>query len=430
MKIKIINYQKKNFGQKLNALFNNNSKIDLKTEQTVAKIISQVRQKGDKSIIELCNQFDQTNFKKPTDFIVKQKDINLAKNHLDKNIVKALELSFRRVADYHQKQLPQNFSYQDTIGNELSNIWQPIERVAIYVPGGTATYPSSVIMNAVPAIVAGCKDISMTTPSIHGKISDAVLVAAEICGIKNIYKIGGAVAIASLALGTKTITKVNKIVGPGNSFVALAKKQLFGEVGIDMIAGPTDILIIADKQNNPDWVAADLLSQTEHGVDSRAILITDDLDFANLVNDSINKLAKSLSRLAIIKESLKKSALIIVKNLNLDGAKIANQIAPEHLEIMVKNPKSILKLIKNAGAIFLGKYSPEAIGDYIAGPSHTLPTSGTAKFSSGLSVFDFLKRMSIIKCSKNGFINLQNETALLAKSEGFQAHQLSISIRR
>ena len=438
MKVQIINYQENSqknsrgnfFDQQINNLFKNNSKIDLKTERTVAKIISQIRQNGDKSIIELCNQLDKTNFKQPSDFLATQKEINLAKNNLDKNIIKALELSFKRVLDYHQKQLPQDFFYQDAMGNELGNIWQAIERVGIYVPGGTAAYPSSVIMNSVPAIVAGCKNIVMATPSTEGKINDVVLVAAEICGIKNIYKIGGAVAIAGLALGTKTITKVNKIVGPGNSFVAMAKKQLFGEVGIDMIAGPTDILIIADNQNHPDWIASDLLSQAEHGIDSKAILITDDLVFANLVNNSIAKLSKSLPRLNIIKESLKKSALIIVQDLNQDGAQIANQIAPEHLEIMVKNPKKILKLIKNAGAIFLGKYSPEAIGDYIAGPSHTLPTSGTAKFSSGLSVFDFLKRMSIINCSKNGFLKLQNDTALLAESEGFQAHQLSISIRK
>ena len=430
MTVKIINYQEKDFDQKINNLLNNDPKTNLETEKTVAKIISQIRQNGDNSIIELCNQLDKTNFRKPTDFLATQKEINLAKNNLDKNIIKALELAFERVFDYHQKQLPNNFFYQDTIGNELGNIWQAIEKIAIYVPGGTATYPSSVIMNAVPAIVAGCTDIAMSTPSIKGKINEAVLVAAEICGIKTIYKIGGAVAIASLALGTKTITKVNKIVGPGNSFVALAKKQLFGEVGIDMIAGPTDILIIADNQNDPNWIASDLLSQAEHGIDSRAILITDDPNFAILVNDSINNLARSLPRFNIIKESLKKSALIVVQNLIKDGTKIANQIAPEHLEIIVKNPKKILKLIKNAGAIFLGKYSPEAIGDYIAGPSHTLPTSGTAKFSSGLSVFDFLKRMSIINCSKSGFMKLQSKTALLAQNEGFHAHQLSISIRR
>jgi histidinol dehydrogenase len=430
MQAVIFYYTQKDFLNKISDLVKNNNKIDQSKQLVVDKIIYDVRKNGDAEIIKLCNQFDKTNFKKPSDLLVSQKEINLAKKNLNKNVVKALQLAYKRIFTYHKKQLPKNFSFTDQIGNVLGNVWQPIEKVAIYVPGGTATYPSSVLMNAVPAIVAGCKDIVMTTPSNAGKVDDAVLMAAEICGIKTIYKVGGSPAIAGLALGTKTIAKVDKIVGPGNSFVALAKKQLFAEVGIDMIAGPTDILIIADAKNNPDWVAADLLSQAEHGVDSRAILITDNLEFANLVNDSIKKVADKLTRKDIIKQSLKKSALIVVKNLEQDGSDIANKIAPEHLEIMIEKPEKILKKIKNAGAIFLGKYSPEAIGDYIAGPSHTLPTTGTARFSSGLSVFDFLKRMSIINCSKQGFLKLQNDASLLAKSEGFDAHKLSIDIRK
>jgi histidinol dehydrogenase len=285
-------------------------------------------------------------------------------------------------------------------------------------------------MNAAVAIVAGCKEIIMTTPSFQGKIDDAVLVAAKICGIKTIYKVGGASAIAALAMGTKSINKVDKIVGPGNNYVALAKKQLFGEVGIDMIAGPTDILVIADRANNPDWIAADLLSQLEHGVDSKAILICNCVDFANSVEESLNNLSKNLTRISIIEESIKKSALIVVDDLEKEGSEIANKIAPEHLEIITNNPEKILNKIKNAGAVFLGKYSPEAIGDYIAGPSHTLPTEGTARFSSGLSVFDFLKRMSVISCSKQGFKYLQEDAATLAASEGFDAHKLSITIRK
>ena len=430
MKAKIISHKQTNFTKAIAALIKNNSQIDENKSKITAQIISDVKKNGDKSIIALCNKFDQTKFKKSADFLVSQKEINLAKNNLDQNIIKALELSYSRVFDYHQKQLPKDFFYNDSLGNRLGNIWQSIEKIAAYVPGGTASYPSSVIMNAVPAIVAGCKNIVMTTPSVAGKINDAVLVAAEICGIKTIYKIGGAAAIAALTFGTKTISLVDKIVGPGNSFVALAKKQLFGNVGIDMIAGPTDILVIADNKNNPNWVASDLLSQTEHGTDSRAILITDDIEFANSVNHSIGNIAKTLPRSAIIQESLKKSALVVVKDLNQDAAIISNQIAPEHLEIMTENPDKIFKQIKNAGAIFLGKYSPEAIGDYIAGPSHTLPTTSTARFSSGLSVFDFLKRMSVIECSKNGFIKLQNDAALIAQSEGFDAHKLSITIRK
>lgn len=430
MTIKIISYKNQNFSAEVLKLIENNSQIDEAKEKLVAKIINDVRKHGDKAIVELCNKFDGTKFKSGSDLIVKQSEFNQAKKNLDKQVVKALELAFARIYEYHKKQLPNNFIGEDAVGNQLGNIWKPIEKIAIYVPGGTALYPSSVLMNAVPAIVAGCNDIVMTTPSHNGKINDAVLVAAEICGINTVYKTGGAAAIAALAYGTENIGSVDKIVGPGNSFVALAKKQLFGIVGIDMIAGPTDILVIADKKNNPDWIAADLLSQLEHGTDSRAILITDNENFAKAVQASSAKLIKKLSRAKIIEESSKKSAIIVVRNLKEDGASIANNIAPEHLEIATDKPEKILNHINNAGAVFLGQYSPEAIGDYIAGPSHTLPTIGTARFSSGLSVFDFLKRMSIIHASEKGFKKLQKDAALLAEIEGLDAHKLSITIRK
>lgn len=426
----IISYKDKNFTSQLETLAKNSSTIDQKQLTAVEQIIAAVKKDGDQALIKICNQFDQTQFKKGDDLLVDQKTINKAKKSLDKNLILALETSFKRIADYHEKQIPKDFFYRDDLGVGLGNRWQAINNIGIYVPGGTALYPSSVLMNAVPAIVAKCPSIVMTTPSHQGKINEVVLAAAEICGIKTIYKVGGAAAIAALALGTKTIKPVDKIVGPGNSFVALAKKQLFGEVGIDMIAGPTDILVISDNKTDPNWVAADLLSQAEHGVDSRSILITDDANFALLVNQAITKLTKTLSRVAIIKKSLKNSALIVVKNLQQDAAKIANKIAPEHLEIMTDEPDSIASQIKNAGAIFLGRYTPEAIGDYMAGPSHTLPTLGTARFASGLSVFDFLKRISIINCPKNSFKKLQSHTAFLAESEGFSAHQLSIIIRK
>jgi histidinol dehydrogenase len=430
MKAKIINCEDKSFSKNIKVLLKSNSSINLEQEKAVNLIISQVKKDKNLAIISLCNKFDKANFKKASDLIVSREEIARAKKNLDQSTTEALKTAYKRIYKYHEKQIPQDFTYLDEVGNKLGNKWQPIDKVAIYAPGGTAAYPSSVLMNSIPAIVAGCKNIVMATPSLQGKINPAVLVAAEICGIKTIYKIGGAAAIAALAFGTKSINKVDKIVGPGNNFVALAKKQLFGEVGIDMIAGPTDILIIADNKNNPDWVAADLLSQAEHGIDSKAILITDDLNFANLVNNSITKFAQNLPRAKIIKESLKKSALIIVKNLLEDAPEIANQIAPEHLEIMIEKPDKILKKIKNAGAIFIGKYSPEAIGDYIAGPSHTLPTLGSARFSSGLSVFDFLKRISIINCSQKGFKKLKEPAEILAKAEGFLAHKLSIAIRK
>lgn len=430
MTIKTISYKNQNFASEVSKLIVSNCEIDEVKEKLVAKIIQDVRKDGDKAIIDLCNKFDGTNFKTAKDLLVSKAEFNQAKKNIDKKVVNALELAFERIHDYHKLQLPDNITGEDLHGNKLGNVWRTIQKVAIYVPGGTALYPSSVLMNAVPAIVAGCSDIVMTTPSSKGKLNDAVLVAAEICGIKTIYKTGGAAAIAALALGTKTINPVDKIVGPGNSFVAIAKRQLFGVVGIDMIAGPTDILVIADYDNNPDWIAADLLSQLEHGIDSRSILITDNESFAKAVEASIGKLTKKLSRAKIINESIKKSAIIIVKNLKEDGSQIANKIAPEHLEIATVKPEQILNKINNAGAVFLGKYSPEALGDYIAGPSHTLPTSGSARFSSGLSVFDFLKRMSIIEASEKGFKKLQNDAALLAEIEGLDAHKLSITIRK
>ena len=318
----------------------------------------------------------------------------------------------------------------DELGVKLGNKWKSIESVCVYAPGGTAIYPSSVLMSAVPAIIAGVKEIVATIPSKDGKIHDAVLAACKICGIKKIYKIGGAAAIAAFAHGTQSISKVNKIVGPGNNYVAIAKKQLFGVVGIDMIAGPTDILVISDAKTNPAWVAADLLSQLEHGPDSKAILISDNEEFAKNVIEQIKLLTKELPRQNIIKNSLKNSHIIIVKNLVEDGAQIANKIAPEHLEIMTDNPQIIVDKITNAGAVFLGRYTPEAIGDYIAGPSHTLPTMSSAKFSSGLSVFDFLKRISIISCNQESFLKLHDATSILAKIEGFDAHKLSVNIRR
>ncbi|MBM5782696.1 MAG: histidinol dehydrogenase, partial [Pelagibacterales bacterium] len=336
---------------------------------------------------------------------------------------------FKRIKLYHTKQLPKDFTFTDSSGTKLGNLWRNIESIGIYVPGGSASYPSSVLMSAIPALVAKVQDISICVPSTSGKINDAVLYAAKICGIKKIYKIGGAQAIAALAYGTKTISKVNKIVGPGNAYVAYAKKIVYGEVGIDMIAGPTDITIIADKNNNPDWIAYDALSQLEHGHDSKAFLITDDTNFANEFCKSIKNISKTLQRKEIVKESIKNSAVFLVKDLS-EAINLVNFIAPEHLEIATKNAERIYPKVNNAGAIFLGKYTPESIGDYIAGPSHTLPTSASAKFSSGLSVYDFMKRISLISCSESSFKKLSKDTAIMANCEGLEAHKLSITVRQ
>lgn len=418
-----------NFKQKIQKLISQNEELDSKIEQDVAKIINSVQENGDEFIIEICNRFDGSNFKKSDDLLVTQEEIEQALKNCDKALISALKLAFKRIKNYHKKQLPKSFVIKDNLGVKLGNRWQAIESICVYAPGGTAIYPSSILMSAVPAIVAGVENIVATIPSKKGIIDPSVIAACHICGIKKIYKIGGAAAIAAFAYGTKTINKVNKIVGPGNSYVALAKKQLFGVVGIDMIAGPTDILVISDGDVDSSWIAADMLSQLEHGVDSKAILITDNEKFADEILKDIEILAKSLPRYNIISESLKKSAIIIVDNLNEEAPLIANQIAPEHLEIVTKKPELIANKIKNAGAIFLGKYTPEAIGDYVAGPSHTLPTMGSAKFASGLSVFDFLKRISIISCDKKSFLKLQKTTSLLAKTEGLEGHSLSCEIR-
>ena len=402
---------------------------DLDVTKTVSEIIANTRKNGDKALISYSNKFDKATLKKAEDFLVSEKEINAAEKLVTKEVKDALKLAFTRIKNYHQKQLPKDFRFKDSAGVELGNLWRAIESVGVYVPGGTASYPSSVLMSAVPALVSGVREISICAPTSGGKINPAVLFAAKLCGIKKIYKIGGAQAIAALAIGTKTVAKVDKIVGPGNSFVATAKKILFGEVGIDMIAGPTDVTIIADKNNNPDWIAADALSQLEHGPDSKAFIVTDNQDFALKVSAAISCLKNDLPRAAIIEKSLENSAIFVIKNLD-DASHLANFIAPEHLEIATKNAEKFLPKIQNAGAIFLGNYTPESIGDYMAGPSHTLPTSASAKFSSGLSVFDFLKRISLISCDEKSFKKLAKATATLAQCEGLQAHALSVTIRK
>lgn len=417
--------EKSSFYKFLSKVNNPNSDVT----KTVTEIIENTKKNGDKALISFSNKFDKTSYKKSQDFIVSKKEFELAEKALGKDIKDALKTAYKRIVNYHKKQLPTDFYFTDETGVELGNSWRAVESIGVYVPGGSASYPSSVLMSAIPGIVAGVKEISICAPSTAGKINPAVLYAAKICGIEKVYKIGGAQAITALAFGSESIKKVNKIVGPGNSYVATAKKILFGEVGIDMIAGPTDVTIIADKNNNHNWIAADALSQLEHGVDSKAFIITDNLEFANKVLSSIFAMKEKLSRKEIIEKSLENSAIFVIKNLD-EACHLVNFIAPEHLEMAIKNPKKILSKITNAGAIFLGNYTPEAIGDYIAGPSHTLPTSATAKFSSGLSVFDFLKRISIISCNKKAFDNLAKATMVLAESEGLTAHKLSVEIRK
>jgi len=394
----------------------------------VAEIIANVREKGDSALLAYTEKFD--NFVTTAENItVSNAEIAEAVAACVPEVFAALKIAAERIYEYSSRQMPQNLDYVDAGGTRLGHKWSAIDAVGLYVPGGTASYPSSVLMNAVPAKVAGLKRLVMVVPSPNGKLNPALLVAAHVAGVDEIYKIGGAQAVAALAYGTKTVAAVDKIVGPGNAYVAEAKRQVFGKVGIDMIAGPSEILVIADGTNNPSWIAADLLSQAEHDALAQSILITTDAEFADKVEAEIERILESLPRRTIAEKSWADfGAVIIVKNWQ-EAAEISNKIAPEHLELAIENPDEMLPLIHHAGAIFLGKHTPEAIGDYIAGPSHVLPTSRTSRFSSGLSVFDFLKRSSIIGCSADSFAKLSRPAQVMAETEGLAAHKLSMSIR-
>ena len=406
-----------------------NNRFSDQVTQTTLKIINEVKLKGDKALIDFTNNYDNNNFSSPDQLILSQQEIESYCNETQDDIKEALKESYNRIAKFHQKQMPNNNIYYDNINVKLGNIWKPISKIAIYAPGGTASYPSSVLMSAIPAIIAGAKDLILLTPANSNKINPAIIYAAKLCNISKIYKIGGAQAIAAAAFGTNIIDAVDKIVGPGNSYVACAKKELYGEVGIDMIAGPTDITIIAQKNiAKAKWVAIDAISQLEHGQDSKAFIICDEENFANEIYTSINQIVDSQPRKNIINKSLQNSAIIIVNDIN-NSAQISNFIAPEHLQIISDNNDNLLSKINNAGAVFLGNYTPEAIGDYIGGPSHTLPTQGNARFSSGLSVYDFLKRISLIESDKKSFFKISQHAKKIAQSEGLYAHKLSLEIR-
>ena len=347
----------------------------------------------------------------------------------DKKIKQSIDLAYNRIKKFHSKQKFLSFNLKDKYKNELSYKYSPIEKVGVYVPGGIASYPSTVLMNCIPAIVAGVRNIYLTTPTLGSEINSAVIYAAKKCGVKKIYKTGGAHSIAALAYGTQTFEKVDKIVGPGNAFVASAKKEVFGDVGIDMIAGPSEVTIVADKYANPNWIAADLIAQAEHDIFAQSILITNNQNLIKSVNRCIKEQLNKLPKKNIAYKSLKNFGLSIYTNSKKKIIEIINIIAPEHLELYMKNNNEIIKKVKNAGSIFIGKFSPEAIGDYIAGPNHVLPTSGAAKFSSGLSVNDFLKRHSLIKISKTGIERLGPSVINLAQHENLEGHANSIKMR-
>lgn len=395
---------------------------------TARAIIADVRDRGDAALIDYSARFDHVELT-PDTIRLSGEDLAGAQKSCTREALEALDLAARRIENYHTRQLPKDAFYQDETGAKLGWRWTALDSVGLYVPGGTAAYPSSVLMNAIPAKVAGVKRIVMVTPASGGAIQPLVLEAARRAGVSEIYRIGGAQAVAALAYGTASIASVDKIVGPGNAYVAAAKREVFGQVGIDSIAGPSEILVLADGANKPEWIAADLLSQAEHDASAQSILITNDAAFAQKVEEAVAAQLAELPRRAIAEASwTNNGAIIVVPSLEA-GAAIANKVAPEHLEIATKDPEALLVHVRHAGAIFLGRYTPEAMGDYMAGPNHVLPTARTARFTSGLSVLDFLKRSTLLAVSPEALSVLGRAAMTLAEGEGLDAHARSIGIR-
>ena len=399
-------------------------------ENDVRKILAGVKETGDEAVIRYTREFDGFELT-PETMAVGADEIEAAKGAVEKDVLGALELAAGRISDFHQRQVPEGLDYTDDAGIRLGYRWTPIGAAGLYVPGGRAAYPSSVLMNALPAKIAGVKRLAMVVPAPKGEINPLVLTAAAIAGVDEVYRIGGAQAIGALAFGTETVAPVDKIVGPGNAYVAEAKRQVFGAVGIDMIAGPSEILVLADGGNDPGWIAADLLSQAEHDTAAQAILITDDGDFADRVTDAVDGHLDSLPRAETAAASWRDFGAVIVVEKLADALPLIDRLAPEHLEIAAPPAvaETLAQGVNNAGAIFLGRFAPEALGDYVAGPNHVLPTAGTARFSSGLGVLDFLKRTSIIGCDGDGLARVGPAAVSLARAEGLDAHALSVEIR-
>ena len=426
--LKKIKYSQKKSSRILSTFLEKRNSIQKSKTLAVNKIIQNVKKNGDKAVLTYEKKFSKikTNSNK---IFFSSKEVNKLSKKIDKKLKNSIDLAFNRIKKFHSKQKFSSFRFKDKYKNELSYKYSSIEKVGVYVPGGTASYPSTVLMNCIPAIVAGVKNIYLATPSLDAKINPAIVYAAKKCGVKKIYKTGGAHTIAALAYGTKIFEKVDKIVGPGNTFVACAKKEVFGDVGIDMVAGPSEVSIVADKTADPDLVAADLIAQAEHDIYAQSILITDNENLISLVNLSLKRQLKQLPKKSIASQSLRNFGLAILAKNKKKIPEIINTIAPEHLELCTSINNKIIKEIKNAGSIFIGKFSPEAIGDYIAGPNHVLPTSGSARFSSGLSVNDFLKRHSLIKITKTGIERLGPSVINLAKHENLDGHANSVKLR-
>ena len=401
--------------------------VDVAT--TVADILADVKSRGDAALLALTARFDEMSVDSVVELAVQQGEIDAALDGLTPDLRDALETAARRIRAFHQRQMPQDFDFTDDDGVGLGMRHTPVDAAGLYVPGGKAAYPSSVLMNAIPAAVAGVERRVIVVPAPGGYVSPMVLAAAAIAGVTEIWRIGGAQAIAALAYGTDSILPVDKIVGPGNAYVAAAKRQVYGTVGIDSIAGPSEILVIADNSNDPAWIAADLLSQAEHDEAAQAILITDDAAFADAVETAVETTLKTLDRAAVAGQSWQDNGAIITVDTMRNMPALANRIAAEHLELAVAQPRRWLSEIRHAGAIFLGRYTPEAIGDYVAGPNHVLPTARTARFSSGLGVVDFMKRTTMVECDAGGFARIAPAGVALANAEGLGAHALSMAIR-
>ncbi|GJM00448.1 MAG: histidinol dehydrogenase 1 [Methyloligella sp.] len=423
-----LNNQDTEFEQQFQTLLNAKRESAADVNEAVSEIIKNVRSNGDKALFELTERFDKQDLR-ASGLAITNEEIEAAIKNVAPETMKALELAAERIESHHKKQKPDNQRYTDELGVELGYRWSPVSAAGLYVPGGTASYPSSVLMNAIPAKVAGVERLVMVVPTPNGITNPLVLAAAKLAGITEIYRIGGAQAIAALTYGTETINPVDKIVGPGNAYVAAAKRQVFGTVGIDMIAGPSEVLIIADKNNNPDWLAADLLAQAEHDVAAQSILITDAPDLASEVEKAVEAQLKTLPRKEIAEKAWQDfGGIILVDDLE-KAAELSDRLAPEHLELALDDPEAMFEKIKHAGAVFIGHHTPEAIGDYVGGSNHVLPTARSARFSSGLNVLDFMKKTTILKCSAEGLRALGPSAITLAEAEGLNAHARSVSIR-
>jgi histidinol dehydrogenase len=423
-----LNASSDDFGAEFSALLAAKRETAVDVNDAVREILDDVRARGDEAVADYTARFDKIEMTS-SEFRVTDEDIAAAAALCDPEAIAALDVAAQRIETFHRRHLPTDDNFTDDKGVRLGVRWTPLQAAGLYVPGGKAAYPSSVLMNALPARVAGVERVVMVVPAPGGELDPLVLVAARIAGVHDVYRIGGAQAVGALAFGTDTIDPVDKIVGPGNMFVAAAKRQVFGTVGIDMIAGPSEILVVADGENNPDWIAADLLSQAEHDEAAQSILITDDAGIADQVTVAVAEHLETLPRGDVARASWDShGAVILVDDLD-DAVSLIDRIAPEHLELAVARPDDLMAKVRNAGAIFLGRHTPEAIGDYVAGPNHVLPTARSARFSSGLSVLDFMKRTTIIGCDSDSLAEIGPAAVRLAEAEGLDAHARSIALR-